>query len=305
MRRALLIILALVVAGLLAAYLLSHRETRTLDAQARAATGGDFIQLPVGTTHYELTGPADGPVVVLVHGGTIPMWTWDQQVPALTQAGFRVLRYDQLGRGFSDRPRADYSRALYLTQLEQLLDGLQLDGRVNLVGLSFGAALSASYASSHPERVNRVLLLAPIVHHAEGKLLFHLAKIPGFGEWYVRVVSVPGALSRAQAFFPRERAEEMTRLFDQQTRTQGFEDALLSFARGDALEDYTPAYQATSKLHARVLLGAQDSEMPPHHAQLLEETFGADFARIEGGGHGMHEQLSQQINAQMLEFLAP
>ena len=68
------------------------------------ASKKSFIDLSVGKTHYELVGPETGRTVVLLHGGTIPMWTWDRQVPALVEAGFRVLRYDMCGRGYSDSP---------------------------------------------------------------------------------------------------------------------------------------------------------------------------------------------------------
>ena len=46
------------------------------------------VQLSDGMTAYELAGPDAGPLVLLVHGGTIPMWTWDCQMAALHGAGF-------------------------------------------------------------------------------------------------------------------------------------------------------------------------------------------------------------------------
>jgi pimeloyl-ACP methyl ester carboxylesterase len=47
-----------------------------------------------GVVHYELTGSEDAPVVVLVHGFSVPCYVWDPTFEALTEAGFRVLRYD-------------------------------------------------------------------------------------------------------------------------------------------------------------------------------------------------------------------
>jgi pimeloyl-ACP methyl ester carboxylesterase len=41
--------------------------------------------------------------VVLVHGATVPMFTWDSIVPGLVAAGYRTVRYDMWGRGHSDR----------------------------------------------------------------------------------------------------------------------------------------------------------------------------------------------------------
>ena len=57
-----------------------------LDESTRAQLGGTYVNLSPGTVHYELVGPTDGGIVVLVHGGTVPMWAWDSQVAALTEA---------------------------------------------------------------------------------------------------------------------------------------------------------------------------------------------------------------------------
>ena len=47
-----------------------------------------------GNGYYRLEGLAEGPPVVLVHGFSTPLYNWDHTVPALTRAGFQVLRYD-------------------------------------------------------------------------------------------------------------------------------------------------------------------------------------------------------------------
>jgi pimeloyl-ACP methyl ester carboxylesterase len=301
------------VGGLWAMFAVNHREVRPLDAAARATelaatVDATTIELPLGVTHYELSGPTDGPtdgpLVVLLHGGTIPMWTWDAQVPALTAAGYRVLRYDQFGRGLSDRPDVEYDRALYQDQLAQLLTALQIEGTFDLVGLSFGGAVAATYAAAHPARVRRVVLVAPIVHYAEGKLLFDVAKIPGVGEWYARVISVPSTVQRASAFFPPDQAEAMVARFESQTTYEGYERSLLSYARGDALQDYRPAYTATASQPALVLFGAEDHETVPAHVDFLREQFGDRFQTVPGGGHGMHSVTPALINAPILAFLA-
>ena len=128
MRRRVLWVLGIVfVAAIAGAYLGADRESLALDDALRKSRGGEYVQLSDGVTHYELTGPEDGPVVLLIHGGTIPHFAWDTQVPALVDAGFRVLRYTQFGRGYSDRPDATYEREFYQRQLRELLDALESD----------------------------------------------------------------------------------------------------------------------------------------------------------------------------------
>src|SRR5512146_2198187 len=109
-------------------------ETRDLDDAARAAAGGSFIRLLHGCTHYELAGPEDQRPVVLIHGFSVPYFIWDSMFAALVSAGHRVLRYDLLGRGYSDRPRVRYDLELFITQLSELLDRLHI-AAAELLGL--------------------------------------------------------------------------------------------------------------------------------------------------------------------------
>jgi alpha-beta hydrolase superfamily lysophospholipase len=96
-------------------------ERLEMDDQARQLAPGAFVQLTRGRVHYELAGPEDGRLVVLVHGFSVPSFVWDPTFEALVSRGFRVLRYDLYGRGFSDRPDTAYDRALYVEQLRELL----------------------------------------------------------------------------------------------------------------------------------------------------------------------------------------
>jgi len=101
----------LVLLAILGPYFALNRETRTLDAPMREALGGTYVMLPGGVTHYELSGPADGEKVVLIHGGTIPFYAWDAQMPPLHDAGFRVLRMVR-SRLFGTRHRGASKRLL-------------------------------------------------------------------------------------------------------------------------------------------------------------------------------------------------
>ena len=98
------IVLLLFVAVPAAVYVASDPERLELDDSVRRSAPGQFARLIDGYTHYEIGGPPDGQAVVLAAGATVPYYIWDPTFAALTGAGFRVLRYDYYGRGFSDRP---------------------------------------------------------------------------------------------------------------------------------------------------------------------------------------------------------
>ena len=70
-----------------------HRPLTEVDRQQAQ---GDFIELDQGRLHYRWDGPTKGPVVVMVHGFSTPLFIFEQNVAALADAGYRVLRYDHL-----------------------------------------------------------------------------------------------------------------------------------------------------------------------------------------------------------------
>jgi len=301
-----LVLLAVTLLAIVGPYLALHREARTLDAPTRDALGGTYVTLPSGVTHYELTGPANGQVVVLIHGGTIPFFTWDALMPAVLEAGFRVLRYDHFGRGYSDRPRADYDRALYQKQLEDLLGALDIKGPINLVGASFGGAIAATFAQADPERVAKLVLIAPVVDYAEGKALFGLARVPVLSEWYARVFSVRATVARANGFFHESGADpSYAKRFDEQTRFEGYEQALLSMSRTDALASYHDTYAALGDQPALILWGSEDSEIPREHMEFLRDNLGnASLVEIQGAGHGVSVEREEEVNRRIVEFLS-
>lgn len=109
-------------------------------------------------TSYELTGPADAPVVALLHGlGINRDVTWRAIAPVLATR-FRVLNYDLCGHGDTALPRAPVSLTLLSEQLIGLMDALDI-GRAALVGFSLGGMINRRCAMDHPDRVSALAIL--------------------------------------------------------------------------------------------------------------------------------------------------
>ncbi len=107
MKKTTIILVALAVLVLLLPFITGNLEEKELNNQVRNELELSFLELSDGVVHYDVSGPEDGAVVVLVHGNAAPLFSWDNNIEALTGAGFRVIRYDLYGFGFSDRPGQD------------------------------------------------------------------------------------------------------------------------------------------------------------------------------------------------------
>ncbi len=113
--------------------------------------------------HYELTGPEDGPVCVLVNGLTQYIKLWMPFRDGLVARGFRVASYDMLGQGQSDKPRLFIDQ---VDQVEVLHDLISVLGPqpVFVGGISFGGVIALRYAIEHP---NTIAGLVPMSSFAE------------------------------------------------------------------------------------------------------------------------------------------
>ncbi len=108
-------------------------------------------------TVYELSGPEDAPVIVLIHGLGLNRHTWDAHEPVLS-AHYRVLNYDLFGHGDSVPPPTTPSLSLFATQLRDLLDFLGID-RCAIVGFSLGGMINRRFALDYPNRVRALVIL--------------------------------------------------------------------------------------------------------------------------------------------------
>jgi pimeloyl-ACP methyl ester carboxylesterase len=108
---------------------------------------------------YQEAGPADGPVVLLLHGLASDADTWDKALQPLAGHGLRVFAVDLLGHGQSDKPDTDYLLDDFADSLARFLDAVGIE-RATLCGHSFGGAIAMFFGTRYPERVERVVLVS-------------------------------------------------------------------------------------------------------------------------------------------------
>ena len=102
--------------------------------------------------YYDLVGPETAPVLSITHSLASDSGMWSEQLPALLQAGFRVLRLDMRGHGGSDPVEGDYTMSQLADDIATALDALAIP-RVHYLGLSIGGMIGQAFALEHGDRL--------------------------------------------------------------------------------------------------------------------------------------------------------
>ncbi len=288
----------------------TNMSSQQLSDDVRTGLSGSFVALSAGVTHYEIRGDDGGEVVVLIHGNAAPQVTWDRTIGPLCDAGFRVLRYDLFGHGFSDRPRLPtYDRHFYNAQLAELLSHLDIPLPVRLVGSSQGGSIATCFAAENPGGVSRLALFAPFFDELPGSegLAYRLVTTPVLGELLLRVLGDRKLADLSDAVVSVDAVPDLQRQVTEQFRYEGKRRAVLANLRGDALKDATSCYLSVREQGIPVLLtcGTQDQKIPRESLTRLRELLpDIEYHEIEGAGHLAHYEAPDQMNPLLTRFLA-
>lgn len=301
-------IIVIVAAGLWGSYVWAGWSLKPLDMKAQTQASGQFALLDAGQVHYRWDGPEDGPVVVMVHGFSTPHFIYDQNAEALNAAGFRTLRYDHFGRGWSDRPKLKYDVDFYDAALLGLLDNLDIAQPVGLVGLSMGGPIVAEFAARHPARVSKVFLFVPAGLDTAGADSFSakLVATPVIGDWIWRMFGKGILLGDPQydkaALAPENRLQGDVSV---QMEYRGYLGALLSTLRHMPMtgREATLEALAATGLPVMAIYGAVDETVLVSSAEKLRGLIpDADVRIVQGGTHGVNYQRHGEVNPMLVAF---
>ena len=146
----------------------------TSDLQGLYPFSGHTLDLDGLSYHYLDEGAGDP--VVMVHGN--PSWSFYYRNLVLALRGsYRCIVPDHIGCGFSDKPgddRYDYTLSRRVDDLERLIDQLAIKEKITLVLHDWGGMIGMAYASRHPERIGRLVLLNTAAFHMPREKTFPL-----------------------------------------------------------------------------------------------------------------------------------
>lgn len=222
----------------------------------------------------ELTGPADAPPLVLIHGLGLDLRLWDALVPRLK--GLRLLRLDLRGHGGSDTPRPPYAMGALIRDVERLLLHFKLSDAV-VLGAGEGGLIAQGLAIKRLDLVRALVLTGSCTRFANPATWEkRLARLRTHGpDLDAECATLLGPRWRTLS------ALEPTLAMLTQTRTEGWD----GFASAVATADF---YQttATLSLPTLTLAGADDRKVPPDlQRETADLIAGSDIQLIQGGCH--------------------
>lgn len=283
---------------LIVLYVIRNKEKKVLTATERQHVPGNFVQLAAGVTHYQLSGPDTGKVVVLIHGFSVPYYIWDGTYEYLTAHGYRVLRYDQYGRGYSDRPDSIYNHNLYFNQLKQLLAALHIKTPVNLAGISFGAGIAINFSAQFPQLVNKLILIDPIYESLR----------PDKPELFTRYYETTHPNERAESQlndfkYPALHPDWVSR-YRVQMQYKGFRNALVSTRYNYVYNGRESSKQLNTR-HKKVLLiwGRDDTTVPYTYSDSIRSVLNTEFFPVDDAGHLPYIEQADLVNGRIWQFL--
>lgn len=265
--------------------------------------------LPV-ELHVEDVGR--GKPVVLIHGWPLSGRSWEAQVPALVDAGCRVITYDRRGFGWSSQPWGGYDYDTLAADLDAILTQRDVRG-ATLVGFSMGGGEVARYVGRYgTSRVARAVFAAsvtPWLHkdddNPEGAMdeatiaafqgavrSDRLAFLDGFTRNFFAVGDKPGPVSEAQRRYATNIAEFAS--------PRGTYECISAFARTDFRADLKKLNVPTLVIH-----GDSDAIVPfPASGKRTHAAVPfSELVLVKNAPHGLNLTHAKEFNEALLRFV--
>ena len=255
----------------------------------------------------------DGPPVVLIHGWPLSSDSWDPQMHALADAGFRAIAYDRRGFGRSDQPSGGYDYDRLADDLADVMAATDAGSGVSLVGFSMGGGEIARYLSRHGcAAIARVALVSSVVPFLlqtsdnpdgvpqstfDGMTAEMLDDRPAFFSTFFRDFFGQGLIERPVS---QERLDWAWRI-----AMQAGLRPTLACAKAFATTDFRPDLAAFT-MPTLIIHGTADKTVPidPTGRQVAAVVPGATLIEYDGEPHGLFATAQDRFTSDLLAFLS-
>ena len=259
--------------------------------------------------HYEDHGA--GKPVVLIHGWPLSGRSWEKQVPALLEAGHRVITYDRRGFGDSSKPSFGYDYDTFAEDLHSLMTELDLR-EATLVGFSMGGGEVARYIGTYgTERVSKAVFMAAVPPY-----LLKTADNPtgvdaGVFEGIKKAIAAdrPAFLSKFLADFYSVDALRGTRISDDVIRLS-WNIAAGASPKGtlDCVSAWVTDFRNDLQridVPTLVVHGDDDRILPldATGTPTQQAVKGSRLVVVQGGPHGLNWTHAEEVNRELLQFV--
>ena len=276
------------------------------------------FKVSVGTLKARVAGPADGRLVILLHGFPEFWYGWRKQIPALASAGFHVVALDQRGYNESSKPAhvRDYAIPELCADVLAVADAL---GREHfyLAGHDWGGIVAWELAMRNPERIRRMAILnAP--HPAAARRFLTTTPRQMLRSWYVLFFQLPNLPERL--FSAREFQVGLASL--QTTSAEGafspedLKHYQTAWGQPGAVKSMINWYRALARYSRREHLAPQPVQVPTRilwgtrdqfllrelaHASLRYCKQG-DLIELEEATHWLQHEQPFRVNAALMDW---
>ena len=269
--------------------------------------------------HVVMTGPKDGQPVFLLHGFPEFWYGWQRQIPALVEAGYRVIVPDQRGYNLSDKPKGvkAYTVDKLADDILGLMDAFGYE-TVDLIGHDWGGLVAWALAIWHPERLHKLgILNAPHpavifnflrrgdpdqLRRSWYVLAFQIPWLPEYflrrNDWRRTILALRGS-GKIHTFTNEDIAE-----YKGAWSQPGAMTAMLNWYRAAR---YLPKLLKETRVKVPTMLiwGMQDTALSHRMARLsMDHCDDGKLAFFEDATHWVQHDEAETVNQLLIEFLS-
>jgi len=252
---------------------------------------------------YKIDGKTDGPVLLLLHGFTSSLESWDGLAAELADE-YKIVRFDLPGHGLTGAdPQNQYSHTDFVSAVHGFIGELGLT-KPTLMGNSMGGNIAWRYAATYPDDINKLILIDASGFPLNGLSDTPLQLPPILEGYFLKPTKFAVNYGLKNQYvdadkIPAGRADKILEMMTKPGNGHAFVEIYKVFTLPDPTSELAKITAPTL-----VIWGEKDGIVPPEHAKLFDAALPiSQVTIIENTGHVPHEENPQQTAQEIRRFL--